>query len=135
MVEATSKYTSKLITMGTRKREYFAIAPMVDVSDKFFRYLMRRLSKKAFLYTEMINENAVLHSPDKLKGRLLDFTPCQHPVVFQLGGNDPFKMGQAAKIIQDWGYDEVNINCGCPSPKTSAGYFGAVLMNEPRLVA
>ena len=134
MVEAT-KYTSKLVTFGTRRREYFAIAPMVDVSDKFFRYLMRRLSRYSFLYTEMINENAVLHAKDFQLARLLDFTPCQHPVVFQLGGNDPYKMGQAAKIIQDWGYDEVNINCGCPSPKTSAGCFGAVLMFEPKLVA
>lgn len=82
MVDSTAKYASKLITQGVRKREYFAIAPMVDVSDKFFRYLMRKMSKHAFLYTEMINEHAVLHSKDMVRGRLLDFSPCSHPVVF-----------------------------------------------------
>lgn len=106
---------------------------MVDVTDKYFRYFIRLLSKRAFLYSEMVNENAVIQS--LVKDQLLSYTPNQHPVVFQLGGNDPIKMGKAAKILEDCGYDEVNINCGCPSQKTKDGCFGAILMFEPKLVA
>ena len=119
---------------GTIKREYFAIAPMVDVSDKYFRHFMRLLTKHSFLYTEMLNEHAVIHACQG-RERLLGFTDIQHPVVCQLGGNDPIKMGQAAKIVQEWGYDEVNVNCGCPSNKTVSGSFGAVLMFDAKLVA
>ena len=89
---------------------------MVDVTNNHFRFFMRYLTKHSFLYTEMINEHAVLNTP-KDKGRvpLLDFTPNQHMVVYQIGGNDPVKVSQASKIVEDWGYDEINLNCGCPS--------------------
>jgi tRNA-dihydrouridine synthase A len=100
MVESTVKWTPYLSNYQvnqTLKREYFSVAPMVDVSDKYFRYFMRLLSKHAFLYTEMLNEHAVLHAHHG-RDRLLSFTPNQHPVVLQLGGNDPVKMGQAAKV-------------------------------------
>ena len=98
------------------RREYFSIAPMVDVSDKYFRYFMRLMTRHAWLYTEMVNENAVLHACQG-RERLLSFSPNQHPVVCQIGGNDPVTMGQAAKVAQEFGYDEVNVNCGCPSNK------------------
>ena len=109
-------YMNKLMVNPELRREYFAIAPMVDVSDKYFRYFMRLLTKHAFLYTEMVNENAVLHACQG-RDRLLSFSENQHPVVCQLGGNDPVTMGQAAKVCQEFGYDEVNVNCGCPSNK------------------
>lgn len=117
-----------------QKRELFAIAPMVDISDKYFRYFMRLLSKECFLYTEMLNEHAIIYAK---KGResLLSYTENQHPLVCQIGGNNPDKMAEAAKICEDWGYDEVNINCGCPSQKTCDNCFGAVLMFDPPLVA
>ena len=108
------EYESKLETKIGTKREYFAIAPMVDVTDKYFRFFMRLLTKHSFLYSEMINENAVILATE-IRKSLLSYTPNQHPVVFQLGGNDPVKMGKAAKILEEWGYDEVNINCGCQS--------------------
>lgn len=139
MVESSSQpswqpYLSKFQVNDKLKREYFAVAPMVDVSDKYFRYFMRLLSKHAFLYTEMLNEHAIIHACQG-RERLLSFSPNQHPVVCQLGGNDPIKMGQAAKIVEEFGFDEVNVNCGCPSNKTRDGCFGAVLMFDAELVA
>ena len=116
-------------------KERIAIAPMVDVTDNYFRFFMRRLTKHAFLYTEMLNEHAITHIHKTGNNRLLDFTADQHPVVCQIGGNDPIKVSQAAKIVEDWGYDEVNLNCGCPSHKTINGCFGAQLMFDPELVA
>eukprot|EP00347_Sterkiella_histriomuscorum_P020914 403335975 len=115
-------------------RELFSIAPMVDVSDRFFRYFMRYMTPNAFLYTEMLNEHAIIHN--KHRDAILGYSgDNQHPMVCQIGGNSPQKMAQAARIIQDYGYDEVNINCGCPSSKTRDGCFGAVLMFDPKLVA
>lgn len=125
------------LTLAKRvTREYFAIAPMVDISDRHFRYFMRLLmpSKKTFLYTEMLNEHAILFAKHG-RDRLLSYDEGQHPVVCQIGGNDPEKMAMAAKIVEEFGYDEVNVNCGCPSNKTRDGCFGAVLMFDPHLVA
>ena len=127
-------YQSKFFVNPEMKREYFAIAPMVDVSDRYFRYFMRLLTKHAFLYTEMYNENAVLHACQG-RDRLLAFSDNQHPVVCQLGGSDPHTMAEAAKVCQDFGYDEVNVNCGCPSNKVVKGAFGAILMKNPENVA
>lgn len=89
---------------------------MVDVSDRHFRFFMRLLSKHMYVYTEMLNEHAILFS--KKRHQLMTFHPREHPIVCQLGGNDPDKMAQAAKIAEEYGYDEVNVNCGCPSTKT-----------------
>lgn len=122
------------LTKKVTQRELFAIAPMVDISDRHFRYFMRLLSKRCFLYTEMLNEHAILYA-SKGRDSLLSFSPNQHPVVCQIGGNSPEKMALAAKIVEDYGYDEVNVNCGCPSNKTRDGCFGAVLMFKPKLVA
>jgi tRNA-dihydrouridine synthase A len=86
-------YTDKFLTAEGKPREYFSIAPMVDVTDTYFRYMIRHMTKHAWLYTEMINENAVIHAHEHPQTQaLVEYTPNQHPVVFQLGGNDPDKM-------------------------------------------
>jgi tRNA-U16,U17-dihydrouridine synthase len=90
------------------------------------------MSKQAQLYTEMITSKAILHGDKK---RLLDYYKDEHPLVLQLGGSDPSEMAQCAKLAQDWGYDEVNINAGCPSDRVQSGSFGACLMNTPQVVA
>jgi tRNA-dihydrouridine synthase A len=90
------------------------------------------MSKNTQLWTEMVTAKAILHGD---KNRLLDFDACEHPLVLQLGGSEPKEMAQAAKIAQDWGYDELNINVGCPSDRVQSGSFGACLMQTPQLVA
>jgi tRNA-dihydrouridine synthase A len=110
----------------------FAVAPMMDWTDSPCRVLHRCLSKSALLYTEMVTADAVLHG---MRVRLLGFDPSEHPLALQLGGSDPAKLAQAAKIAADFGYDEVNLNVGCPSDRVQSGRFGACLMREPQLVA
>ena len=105
---------------------------MMDWTDRHCRYFYRLMSKHAQLYTEMITSKAILHGDKK---RLLDYHKDEHPLVLQLGGSDPSEMAQCAKIAQDWGYDEVNINAGCPSDRVQSGSFGACLMNTPKIVA
>ena len=109
-----------------------SIAPMMDWTDKHCRYFYRLLSKNVQLYTEMITTKAILRGD---KNRLLDFNANENPLVLQLGGSDPKEMAECALIAQDWGYDEVNINVGCPSDRVLSGSFGACLMKEPDLVA
>ncbi len=109
-----------------------SIAPMMDWTDKHCRYFYRLISKNVLLYTEMITAKAILHGD---KNRLLDFNANENPLVLQLGGSDPKEMADCALIAQDWGYDEVNINVGCPSDRVLSGSFGACLMKEPDLVA
>ncbi|MBV9549571.1 MAG: tRNA dihydrouridine(20/20a) synthase DusA [Alphaproteobacteria bacterium] len=110
----------------------FCIAPMMDWTDSPCRVLHRALTRHALLYTEMVTAEAVLHGD---RARLLSFEPREHPLGLQLGGSDPAKLAQAAKIAQDFGYDEVNLNVGCPSDRVQSGRFGACLMKEPALVA
>jgi len=110
----------------------FCIAPMLDVSDRHFRYFARQLTRGARLYSEMITTGALLHGP---RDRLLAFDPAEHPVVLQLGGSEPGDLARAARIAEAAGYDEINLNCGCPSPRVQRGAFGACLMREPALVA
>ncbi len=105
---------------------------MMDWTDRHCRYFYRLMSKQAQLYTEMITSKAILHGDKK---RLLDYYKDEHPLVLQLGGSDPSEMAQCAKLAQDWGYDEVNINAGCPSDRVQSGSFGACLMNTPQVVA
>ena len=105
---------------------------MMDRTDRHERFFLRSLSKKAFLYTEMINVNALLYGDKK---DILLFNECEHPLGIQLGGNDPIKLGDSAIISEASGYDEINLNIGCPSPKVQNGEFGAVLMKNPKLVA
>ena len=105
---------------------------MMDRTDRHERFFLRSLSKKAFLYTEMINVNALLYGDKK---DILLFNQCEHPLGIQLGGNDPIKLGDSAIISEAYGYDEINLNIGCPSSKVQNGEFGAVLMKNPKLVA
>ena len=109
-----------------------SIAPMMDWTDKHCRYFYRLISKNVQLYTEMITTNAILRGD---KNRLLDFNDGENPLVLQLGGSNPKEMAECAIIAEDWGYDEVNINVGCPSDRVLSGSFGACLMKEPKLVA
>src|SRR4051812_30821635 len=110
----------------------FSVAPMMDWTDSPCRVLHRCLSRHALLYTEMVTADAVLHGDRK---RLLGFEPVEHPVALQLGGSDPAKLAEASKIAADFGYDEINLNVGCPSDRVQSGRFGACLMREPALVA
>ena len=109
-----------------------SVAPMMDWTDRHCRYLHRLMSKHALLYTEMVTAQAVIHGD---KARLLGFDDAEHPVAVQLGGSDPAMLAQAARICADMGYDEVNLNCGCPSDRVQSGSFGAVLMENAALVA
>ncbi len=108
------------------------VAPMMDWTDRHCRYFHRLLAPRALLYTEMVTMGALLHGD---VARHLDFHPAEHPVALQLGGSEPQDLAQAAKLGQQWGYDEINLNCGCPSERVQRGAFGACLMAEPNLVA
>ncbi len=110
----------------------FAVAPMMDWTDRRCRAFHRTLTKRARLYTEMVTADAVIHGD---RERLLGFDAVEHPVALQLGGSDPSKLAQAARIGADHGYDEVNLNVGCPSDRVGDGGFGACLMREPARVA
>ncbi len=105
---------------------------MMDWTDRHCRYFHRQMTRRAMLYTEMVTAAAILHGP---KARLLDFAKAEHPVALQLGGSDPGDLARAVRIARDWHYDEVNLNCGCPSDRVQSGCFGAVLMERPALVA
>ncbi len=110
-----------------------SIAPMMDCTDRHFRVLMRQITKKSLLYTEMIVAQALHYS--KNRNKLLDFDEIEHPISIQLGGDNPNLLAEAAQMAQDWGYDEINLNIGCPSPKVKSGNFGACLMGKPKTVA
>jgi len=110
----------------------FAIAPMMDWTDSPCRVLHRCLTRHALLYTEMVTADAALHGD---RARLLGFDASEHPVALQLGGSDPAKLAQASRLAAEFGYDEVNLNVGCPSDRVQSGRFGACLMREPKLVA
>lgn len=108
------------------------LAPMMECTDRHFRFLARLLSKHVRLYTEMVTCPALLHGD---RQKLLGYDASEHPLVLQLGGSDINELAACAKIAQTWGYDEVNLNCGCPSDRVSSGRFGACLMLEPQRVA
>jgi tRNA-dihydrouridine synthase A len=105
---------------------------MLDWTDRHCRYFLRLISRHVRLYTEMVTTGALLHGD---RERFLRFDPAEHPVALQLGGSEPPAMADCARIGEDWGYDEVNMNVGCPSDRVQAGRFGACLMAEPELVA
>ena len=111
----------------------FSVAPMLDCTDRHFRVLMRQISRRALLYSEMVVAQALHHSNRREK--LLDFDAVEHPIALQVGGDDPALLADAARLASDWNYDEINLNVGCPSQKVQAGNFGACLMAEPDLVA
>ena len=110
----------------------FSVAPMMDWTDRHCRVFHRLLTQHALLYTEMVTTGALLHGDVP---RHLDYSAVEHPVALQLGGSEPADMATSAKLGQDWGYDEINMNVGCPSDRVQRGTFGACLMAEPGLVA
>lgn len=109
-----------------------SVAPMMDWTDRHFRYLLRQISRGVLLYTEMVVDKSILLGN---KPKLLDFNPVEHPIALQLGGSNPDSLAEAARIGEQWGYDEINLNLGCPSDKVQGGGFGACLMLQPGLVA
>ena len=109
-----------------------SVAPMMDRTDRHFRYVMRQITRHTLLYTEMVVTKAILHGD---RARLLGYDPAEHPVALQLGGDDPSELAACARIAEDLGYDEVNLNVGCPSERVQKGSFGACLMKTPELVA
>jgi len=116
-----------------RHRPLLQIAPMMDVTYKDFRQFMRLLTAKTQLWTEMCVDNTLIHAP-RVDG-FLDFGENEHPIVCQLGGSSPCGLAKASKIVESWGYDEINLNCGCPSDRVAGkGEFGASLMRKPELV-
>ncbi len=110
----------------------FAVAPMMDWTDRHCRSFHRTLTRHALLYTEMVTAAAIRHGN---RERLLGFDPAEQPVALQLGGSDPRMLAEAARVGEDYGYSEINLNCGCPSDRVQEGRFGACLMAEPKLVA
>lgn len=112
--------------------QILAVAPMMDWTDRCCRYFHRQITRDSLLYTEMVVADAVIHGA---RERLLGFDDCEHPVALQLGGSDPVKLAEAARIGADFGYDEINLNVGCPSDRVQSGTFGACLMKTPDLVA
>ncbi len=109
-----------------------SVAPMMQRTDRHFRVLLRQLSRETLLYTEMVTTGAILHGD---RARHLGFDPIEHPIALQLGGDDPKALTESALIAVDWGYDEVNLNVGCPSDRVQSGRFGACLMAHPERVA
>lgn len=109
-----------------------SVAPMMDWTDRHCRYFHRLMTQRAMLYTEMVTAPAVVHGP---KDRLLGYSDAEHPVALQLGGSDPAELAAAVRLARPFGYDEINLNVGCPSDRVQSGCFGAVLMERPALVA
>ena len=109
-----------------------SVAPMMDRTDRHYRYFMRKITHHTLLYTEMITTGAIIHGD---RQRLLGFDPSEHPIALQVGGDNPRELSECAKIAEDWGYDEINLNVGCPSDRVQSGNFGACLMRTPQTVA
>ena len=120
-------------TNSITKIHKLSIAPMMDCTDRHFRMIIRKISSKALLYTEMIVAQSLIYTDQKEK--FLNFNEEEHPISIQLGGDNPKILKEAAQLAQDWGYDEINFNVGCPSPRVCSGNFGASLMKEPEKVA
>lgn len=109
-----------------------SVAPMMDCTDRHERYFLRLISRHVLLYTEMVTASAILHGD---RARLLGFDAAEYPVALQVGGSDPEALAECARVGEDFGYDEINLNLGCPSDRVQSGRFGACLMAEPELVA
>lgn len=109
-----------------------SVAPMMDRTDRHYRYFMRQITRRTLLYTEMVTAQAIKHGD---RERLLGFSPAEKPLVLQVGGDDPVLLADCARTAADFGYDEINLNVGCPSDRVQSGNFGACLMAQPELVA
>ncbi len=127
-VNKGNTYDERLV----RKMARISIAPMIDITDRHFRYFCRLLTKKSMLYTEMITSSAIVHGDRK---KLLDFDSFEKPIALQIAGCDKKEIAQAVKIAEDWDYDEINLNVGCPSDRVSGNQMGAALMAYPDAVA
>ncbi|CBJ83043.1 tRNA-dihydrouridine synthase A [Xenorhabdus bovienii str. Jollieti] len=130
-IQKHSEFTAISTSAGKFKSSRFSVAPMLDWTDRHCRYFHRLLSKEALLYTEMVTTGAIIHG----KGNYLTYNEEEHPLALQLGGSEPQALAQCAKIAQERGYDEINLNVGCPSDRVQNGRFGACLMGEAKLVA
>jgi tRNA-dihydrouridine synthase A len=117
--------------MSSYPLQRFSVAPMLDWTDRHCRYFHRQLSENALLYSEMITTGAIIHG----KGDFLAYNDEEHPLALQLGGSNAKDLAHCAKLAADRGYDEINLNVGCPSDRVQNGRFGACLMSEPELVA
>lgn len=126
------KFEDPMTKLYANGAQILAVAPMMDWTDRCCRYFHRQITRDSLLYTEMVVADAVIHGA---RERLLGFDDCEHPVALQLGGSDPVKLAEAARIGADFGYDEINLNVGCPSDRVQSGTFGACLMKTPDLVA
>lgn len=109
-----------------------SIAPMMDRTDRHYRLFMRQITQRTLLYTEMITAPAILHGD---RDYLLGYHPAEHPISLQVGGDDPAALAECARIAEGWGYDEINLNVGCPSSRVQSGSFGVILMKRPEQVA
>lgn len=124
--------SSKIACQNIARDNYLSIAPMMERTDRHFRYFMRQITRRTLLYTEMITTAAILHGNRR---ELLDFSWQESPLALQVGGSDPKQLAECAIIARDWGYDEINLNVGCPSDRVRSGNFGACLMAHPEVVA
>ncbi|GAA0166720.1 oxidoreductase [Lithospermum erythrorhizon] len=128
-------HTDSKMTMGSYLPPWFSVAPMMEWTDNHYRTLARMISKHAWLYTEMLAAETIVYQKENLD-RFLDFGPEQHPIVLQIGGNNLDNLAKATQLANPYGYDEINFNCGCPSPKVAGhGCFGVRLMLDPKFVA
>lgn len=132
MIEQVRSRGSMETSRPTRTMCPISIAPMMDRTDRHYRYLMRLISRHTLLYTEMVTTGALLFGDQQ---RHLDFSPEEGPLSLQLGGDDPSALAKCARLAEEWGYDEVNLNVGCPSDRVQSGQFGACLMLRPERVA
>jgi len=132
IVENSQACAEQAASRASYKGRRLSVAPMMDWTDRHCRMFHRQITRHAWLYTEMVTTGALLHGDVP---RHLDFNDEEHPVALQLGGSEPDELAQSARLGERWGYDEINLNCGCPSERVQKGAFGACLMAEPRLVA
>jgi tRNA-dihydrouridine synthase A len=131
--EENSQFTyEKSMSQGVYKGRRISVAPMMDWTDRHCRVFHRQITRHTWLYTEMVTTGALVYGD---VARHLQYDDVEHPIALQLGGSDPHDLAIGARLGQQWGYDEINLNCGCPSERVQKGAFGACLMNEPQLVA
>lgn len=128
----TRSLTNPAVTDSTGVDRRLSVAPMMDCTDRYFRYLLRLLSRHTLLYTEMVPAAGIVHGD---AGRFLGMDPLEHPVAVQFGGSEPDELAYCAQQAASWGFDEINLNVGCPSDRVQSGRFGACLMREPERVA
>lgn len=131
-MRVASAFHHAVINKTTLPSRRLSVAPMLDWTDRHCRYFHRQITRHTWLYTEMVTTGSIIHGDAQ---RFLNFSDDEHPVALQLGGSEPDDLAKCARLGEQWGYDEINLNCGCPSERVQRGAFGACLMSEPTLVA